>query len=388
MCEERGCVELAKSGTAIWEISGYECTVMIGEEVRITRVRATVAPLRKTAIDEGIVAYLYNLGNKEYPGQPDIAAARDAAEYTIKQRILSPEWLSAMMGGKPVAKEDAAGLRLSFDAVVPHLTVPAPQDASELSPVGLGIAAVVGAVGGMMVLTPLARLLLDMRDTGLFVGAPLGAFLLVLATCHAANSNRLRRILVTAFAVAAIGEVWVILTGGGLLSRVWRQLGGRRSGVQRILLYVCVIFVLLFAKRHPRYDRKGHEETIRSAIEQWLDGAIVAASALLGPGGPQEGTKADREEMLYSLVGKVQLLEQTPPENLQPAVQELLQEVRRIGFVWDTAKTFRWEEAMHKVYDTFGHVEPGDLVIAEREPISFDGAVRVRGLVRKVRDGG
>jgi hypothetical protein len=198
----------------------------------------------------------------------------------------------------------------------------------------------------------------------------------------------LRLILVTVFEVGAIGEVWAILTGGGLLSRVWRQLAGRRSGVQRILLYILVIFVLVFARRRPRYDRKGYEQTVRSAIEQWLDGAIVAASALLGPAGPQEGRKADREEMLYSLVGNVQLLEQTPPENLQPAVQELLQEVRRIGFDWATAKTFKWEEAMHKAYDTFGHVEPGDLVIAERQPISFDGAVRVRGLVRKVRDGG
>lgn len=361
---------------------------MTGQEDRITRVRAAVAPLRKAAVDEGIGVYLYHLGNKEYPGQPDVAAARDAAEFALKQHILTPEWLSAMMGDKPVAKEAAASLRLSFDAVVSPLTVPAPQDASELSPVRLAIAAVVGAVGGMMVLTPLARLLLDMRDTGLFVGAPLGAFLLVLATWHAANSKWLRRILVTAFAVGAIGEVWAILTGGGLLSRVWRQLGGRRSGMRRILLYVFVIFVLLFAKRHPRYDRKAYEQTVRSAIEQWVDGAIVAASVLLGLGEAQEGTKADREEMLYSLVGKVHLLEQTPPENLQPAVQELLQEVRKIGFVWDTAKTFRWEGAMHKVYDTFGHVEPGDLVIAEREPISFEGAVRVRGLVRKVRDRG
>jgi hypothetical protein len=309
---------------------------MVGLEDRIARIRDALAPLREPAVLEGFAAFFTSLGRKDYPAQHDLAAARDAAESAVRQRLLSPEWLSAMNGGKPVSKGEAARLKLSLGLVVPPLAVPAPQDASDVSPIGLAIAAVVGAVGGMVALAPLTRVLLDMRDTGLFVGAPLGAFVLVLATCRASAGRWLR----------------------------WFPL----------------------ARRRPRYDRNGYEQTVRSAIEQWLDGAILAGLVLLASGEEPDSTKADREAMLYGLVGKVRSLSDMPSENLPFAVQELLQEVRNLGFAWEGAKTFKWAASMRDWFETFGHVEPGDLVVVERDPVFFEEAVREKGLVRKARD--
>jgi hypothetical protein len=311
---------------------------MTGQEDRLARIRDAMAALREAAVQEALAAYFARLGHKDYPAQHDTAAARDVAESTLKQRLCSPEWLSTMNGGKPVSKGDAARLKLSLGLAVPPLAVPAPQDASDVSPAALAIAAVVGAVGGMMALAPLTRVLLDMRDTGLFVGAPLGAFVLVLAVCGAAGKTWLR---------------WLPLV-----------------------------------RRRPRYDRTGYEQTIRSAIEQWLDGAILAGSVLLASGENGDSTKADREAMLYGLVGKVRSLSDMPPENLPFAVQELLQEVRNLGFAWEGAKTFKWAATMRDKFDTFGHVEPGDVVVVERDPVFFEKTVREKGLVRKARDRG
>ncbi len=358
---------------------------MIDQENHISRVRDALKRQRDLSVEEGVSFYLGHLGNKDCLGQADIAAARDAAEARLRQYTLSVEWISIMNDGKPVSKEDVEKLKLSFDTVLPPLAVPVPQDASELLPMRMAIAAVVGAVGGMMLLTPLTRLLLGMRDTGLFVGAPLGAFSLILATWYAANSKWLRRFLIASLGVGTIIEVWSIMTSRGLLSRIWRQLGGRRTGVWRVLLYVCIIFVLVLAKRQPKYDRKGYEMTVRSAIGQWLDGAIVTASVLLGPTEIQETT---RDDLTVKLVSKVQSLKQIPSENLSCAVQELLLEIRNMGFAVEGAKTFRWEANMRERYDTFGHVEQDDLVIIEREPVCFKETIREKGLVRKVRDRG
>jgi hypothetical protein len=311
---------------------------MTGQEDRLARTRQALAPLRKAAIQEGLAACLGRLGSKASPAKHDLAAARDAAEAALKQRLFSPEWLSAMNGGEPVSKEGLAGLRLSLGLAITPLAVPPPPDAYEVAPLGLAVAAVIGAVGGMMAVAPLTRTLLDMGQTGLFVGAPVGAFVLVLAACRAANSRWLR---------------WLPLL-----------------------------------KRRGRYDRGGYEKTVRSAIEQWLDGVVVASTLLLRSAGAPGVTAPDREAMLYSLVSRIRALASVPSEHLPFAVQELVQELRNLGFAGEGEKTFRWQTILRETFDTFGHVEAGDLVVVERDPVFFEGSVRDKGLVRKARDRG
>ena len=245
----------------------------------------------------------------------------------------------------------------------------------------------------MMLLTPLTRLLLGMRDVGLFVGPPLGAFLLVLVTWHTSKNKWLRRILIFAFSVAAIGEVWAIVTGGGLIGRVWRKLGGRYTGIKRIIMYVVIIFLLVIAKRRPSYDRQEYEATVRSAIEQWLDCSLILLTFLSATKGNQIQMRSTAESALYKLGAKIQLLANVSKKDdlLLAAVTELVQETENVGFKIikansETLKVIDWHKDLEAEYETFGNIEPGDRVIIEREPTIFEGVVREKGLVRKLRD--
>ena len=354
----------------------------------LLKAKDALASLRGTAIDEGVGYYFHHLESQECPGEADLAAARDAAERTLKDRVCSLEWLSAMNGGKPISEEDAASLRLKFDAVAPSLVVPAPQVISDLAPARLGLAAAVGAVVGMMVLAPLTRVLLDMRDTGVFVGAPIGAFLLVLAVWQVAKREGLRKVLEWAFGGVLLIEVLAILTGGsilGWLKPLWILLGNRRAGVRHVLVYAGVIVVLVLTKPRSRYDRSAYADTIRSAIAQWLDGAIIALSVLGPEGGPKGGSVLP-EAKIISILGKIQSLEDIPQENLPAAVQELFEELRNLGFE-EEAVPPEWQENLHEKYETFGYIEPGDCVEVEKRPVIFKGTVLQKGLVCKVRGG-
>jgi len=357
---------------------------MLAREEALRRWREATSPLRQGAIDAAVGAYFDALAKTECSVPADFQAAARAAEASLTKRVLTQEWIAAL-GGASLQESDAeAALELSFNAVRPQLRLPAPALVSELSPLRIGIAALVGAIGGMMVLAPLARIVLGMKDVGVFVGAPGGAFLLVQAVWYSARSKWLRRGLVLAFGVAAIGEVWAILTGGGILRRVWSGLGGRGSGLKRILLYLAVIFFVVVAKPRSRFDRQEHERLIRSAFDQWLDAAIPTLGLLV------QATNGERKALdfhLWDLPQKVLEMRRVPPDNLPAAVEELVQFLKNSGVDVDERKTFCWETRDRERYEVFGNVEPGDQVAVEREPVVFQGDVRRKGLVRKVREG-
>jgi len=262
----------------------------------------------------------------------------------------------------------------------------------------MALAAAVGAVAGMLLLTPLTRILLDMRDVGLFVGPPIGALVLVLATWHASRSKWLKGILIFALGVAVVGEAWQILSGGGLFGRLWRKLGGRGSAFKRVFLYITVIFVLVIAKCRPRYNPQEYRETVRSVITQWLDGVLVLLIWLCDHDHSIK-EETSLEPAISELGDMIQALHHTPKENLPVAVEELIQEAKNQGFEGlDGPSRFResdapdqiilsWTEELREKYDVFGYVEPGDDVIVQTQPVMFQGDVRKKGSVRKKRKG-
>jgi hypothetical protein len=356
---------------------------MLAMEERMRRWREGAGRLRSETINAVVAAYFEALGKPEHL---DVEAAKLAAENALKKQIPSQKWVDAI-SESPIPDSDNAALKLSFIAVRPALRLPEPQIISELSPVRIGLAALVGAIGGMMILTPLARLLLDMRDTGLFVGAPVGAFVMVIAVWHSARSERLKRFLIWALGVAIIAEVWVFLTGGGVFGRVWSKLRQRGSVPKRILLYVAVIIVLMMARRRTAIDRKGHEQAIRSAIDQWLDSAILTMGLLLYAREQKAAVEMNAEANLSELVQKVMDLRRIPPSNLSIAAEELIQVLKNMGFqVEPLSQSILWQPEMRDQYEVFGIVEPGDQVVIEREPVVFQDSVKQKGLVRKVRD--
>lgn len=356
---------------------------MLETEASILRWRKASDDLRCKAVDAATAVYLDALGTSECPGPADLQAATGAASSCLMKEVVSLPWTEAI-SGTAYTQEQVAQLELCFTATCPELRLPAPQIIPEVSPLHLGVAAVVGAFGGMLILTPLTRILLGMEDVGLFVGAPIGAFLLVVATCYTIRSKWLRGLLVFAFGAAAAVEVWRIVPSASFFSQFWKRLRGQGSLLKRLAFYAVAILVLLIAKPRPRYDRTEHERLTRSAIDAWLDAAILTIGLLVEP----TKTEGDAEANLSELAMEVLELRRVPPENLPAARDELLQSLRNMGFETQVQgqNVLRWENEHRDRYDVFGYVEPADEVIVEREPVVLHGVVRQKGLVRKLRE--
>lgn len=359
---------------------------MIEQQDHVEHIRTSLEAHFGTAVEQAASAFLGGLGDQNAPGDADVAAATAAAHSSLKRHALSEKWLSVVGGDQEISQDQRSRIEFVFDTLLPPPSIPQPQDASTTSSARLALAAAVGAVFGMMVLTPLARLLLDMRDTGLFIGAPLGAALLVLASWHAAHNKWIKNILVGALGVATITEVWALLSGGGVFGRLRRALGGRRSGFKRVLIYALAILVLVFSKRVPRIDRRGYDKTVNCILHQWLDEAVIVLAFILHPGSRVQAV-GDTDRMLYDLVAKIKALPAVGRDNMEFAIQGLIQETKNMGFAGEGGpRQLVWEESMREEYKTFAHVEPGDLVVIERESVRFKDAVKQKGLARKMRD--
>jgi hypothetical protein len=85
-------------------------------------------------------------------------------------------------------------------------------------------------------------------------------------------------------------------------------------------------------------------------------------------------------------------------EELSGCAEDVVDAAREAGFEGldgrarfrQTADTPRgrvteWAESMGERYNVFGHVEPGDRVRVEQEPVVLHGEIREKGLVRKQR---
>ena len=194
----------------------------------------------------------------------------------------------------------------------------------------------------------LARIALDMRDLGLALGGPIGAFVLV----------------------------WLYWKG----SR-WRLLGWLtgRSG------------------RGRRIDLDVQKRIAGDAIAQWLDAAMVLQVMLIEAPSLWEQSDSDKDAVLRKLSRKIYALHHATEPSLSVTADELIQEARNLGFEGlDGSPVFlslpsqvrdviAWRSSLSDQYDVFGHVQEGDSVQVERKPVVLDGKLMERGLVRKVR---
>lgn len=137
---------------------------MIEQQDHIEHIRTSLEADFGTAVEQAASAFLGGLGDQNAPGDADVAAATAAAHSALRRHALSEKWLSVVVGDQEFSQDHRSRIELVFDTLLPPPTIPQPQDASTMSSARLALAAAVGAIFGMMVLTPLARLLLDMRD--------------------------------------------------------------------------------------------------------------------------------------------------------------------------------------------------------------------------------
>ncbi len=325
---------------------------MLDLEKKISETRHKTDSLRRELTREALSEYTKTLraGGGTLAANVETAALR--ARAVLKDRLFSPGWLTVISGEKVIEERFSGRIALAFESVTLPIQIPVPAAADGPKVFALASWACVGAVLGMMILTPLARLGLDMRDLGLVVGGPLGAFLFVMVYGRLAHISFVR-------------------------SLVGRLMGSSKPGLS--------------------YDFKSHERVVRSAIDQWLHSAIAMLVVVCSDRTLLAQGDIATEQVLGRLSGKIYALHHTPEKGLSVVADELILEARNCGFEGldgtpnfmedrsETREEISWRDALVNQYRTFGSIEAGDTVWVERKPVVLAGKVIELGLVRKVR---
>jgi hypothetical protein len=324
---------------------------MLELQENIARVQSATTSLRCNLVDNAVREYFVTLDLIGSPAAGDFTAAEGRANAVIKQELLSADAITLVNGAR-LDDDGVAFIALSFDSIVKPLRTPGPVAAAEARPVTLALAGAVGAVGGMMLGAALMRLAYDMRDLGLTLGGPCGAFLAVLLMYWTARARFLTKIL-----------PWLFVRPKALRGAF----------------------------------RSEHEKAVRGAIEQWADWAIpmLAVLCMHRTGLPQ--SKTDKDKALRRLGKLIYSLHQAPMASLPVVAHELIQEAKNSGFegiegqpaflegARAEKEIMTWSTDLQGKYETFGHITDGDRVTVERPAVVFGGQIVQRGLVRKVR---
>lgn len=319
----------------------------------IAKVQSATASLRGGLADRAAREYFTTLDMIGSPTTGDFEAAQTRANAVLKQELLSAESVTLVNGGTQLDADCVATIALGFEAIARPLRVPAPAAGTQAKSFTLALAGAGGALGGALLGAALMRLAYDMRDLGLAVGGPLGAFLAVLLM------SRMARVRLLAKAMP-----WLFVKPKALRGAI----------------------------------RSEHEKAVRIAVEQWLDWAIpmLAVLCLNKAGAPQ--AKTDKDKALKRLGKLIYLLHQAQAASLPVVAHELIQEAKNSGFEGlegepvfleasqDENEVLTWSPDLAGRYETFGHIIEGDRVTVERPAVIFGGQVVQRGLVRKVRD--
>jgi hypothetical protein len=331
----------------------HHTVLMLELQENIAKVQAATGSLRRNVVDDAVREYFVTLDLIGSPSAGDFQAAEGRANAVLKQELLSPKAVALANGGTALDDDGVALVALGFDTIAKPLRVPAPVAGAEAKPFTLALAGAGGAIGGMMLGAALMRLAYDMRDLGLALGGPLGAFLLVLI-------------------VHRMGRV-------GLLTKILPWLFIRPKALRGAF-------------------RKEHERAVRGAVEQWVDWAIpmLAVLCMYRVGPPESG--ADRDKALRRLAKLVYSLHQATAESLPVVAHELIQEAKNSGFEGlegqpvfleegrEETEVLTWSPDLQGRYEAFGHIVEGDRVTVERPAVVLGGQIVQRGLVRKVRD--
>lgn len=376
---------------------------MAGPEKTIAEAVGRLQKPRREVVGQALAEYFLHMPQRRFPRRDELDAAEQRARVCLRRGMWQRQWLAGLMGESAEDEGRVEALKLAFITQTHPLECPLPAATNELPPRMLGYAAAIGAVLGLLSVMVLSRLFTGhVRVDLAFIGAaPLGAFAMVLFIGWISRHGRLRRMLQAALGVATIVEVWMAVTGtANPLRAVWRRMGGQhpRWGlVRRLLTYIFVIMLLQLSVRRPTYYRDDHEKAVRSAVNQWLDGALrlqaamcIAAQAI--PPGPEGNDK------LAGLAKHLYTLHDSTREELPVSAAALLQEARNVGFERlggepafmggeAAPRELVWRPEMHRLYETFGRVEAGDPVRIEREAVVQEGKVLHRGLVRRERKG-
>ena len=373
---------------------------MVFEEA-ISKALHQTNPGRQLLLDKACIEYFCDMPVQEYPSDGDLDAAQTHLCSYLRNELLSSEMLSKMFEKSSFDNKSLQSLAFAFDTIVPPVKIPKPARIFELRAINIALAALLGAFLGLVVLTPLARFILGMRDLGIVLGGPLGAFCMVLVIWKISKSKTLRRILIAVLGIASIAEIWRAIKGDAFFSGIWsllRRKNPKKGVLKRLVLYIAIIFVLSFSKEKLAFERSSHEEIVKSCIESWLKMAISLIAAIQYCSVKSDQVSDNRQETLSTLAGYIYALHNAAQKDLPYVADELIQEAKNIGFEGleglpqflsngeNQEERLVWASSLVDKYETFGNIKEGDTVKVERKPVIVGLKVLKRGLVRRIRE--
>lgn len=289
----------------------------------------------------------------------------------------------------PSNASEREALRSSVLSLIPPFELAVPYSERTFSVRRMAAAAAIGALLGMIVLGLMLHWTLDERVVGIFLGALIGAPGTVLGVGRLAESKMLRNTLKTVIGVAGTVDLIRAILGG-----LWVKLAGLRM-LRRVMVYLGVIALLTFTRGSAQYDMHAYRDRVEDIIRLWIYCASLllcslSASRTMETHSASGQLDADMARAIHDLYG-------SDLDGLPAAAEAVLLEAHRLGLeglvgparFTESCKAERvrlcWREELAEQYKPFGHVEEGNIVIVEDEPVIQNGIVLEKGRVRKQR---
>lgn len=160
----------------------------------------------------------------------------------------------------------------------------------QLSPLRVGLVAVIGLILGSFLVTPLFANLLQMRDVGLLLGSTLGAFLSVWFAVKISESAQVKNLVNNFLALSATGEVLALMLQANPFSDLWKRLGNQtekkfaaRFGLEQAKKIAADQKLLAFIFQNLLNDKKltETEAKINEHIAEQILAALTGSKAAL-----------------------------------------------------------------------------------------------------------
>ena len=347
---------------------------------------------------DAVHSFFGQLG-ENLPTAPHIETACREMSKVLRHQVASDEWLETLNRGMPLNPQDKVYLTVHTDSLLPPVIVPEPLTVqATLRTIPLCVNAALGAGCGFFLGGMLARLVTIPAESGMIVGAPLGAFLLIWLSLFVVNNPKIRRWL-----LAIIGAGAAVDTALQVAKEmIPLPFGKSRFGfLRRLLGYVVFAWVIWLLKPKPSYAPTHYRQEVETIVEQWLRTSVSVIVVLMyrvrqGNDALSSETAQMKKEMDRVTKNMVGLAEVTAKINRRPRdgrdnlFFELVQMFKNLGFEIPDAATenesdFIWEETSGERFEMFGVVKLGDQVCVEEHPVMQNGTIVKKGLVRRIR---
>ena len=351
------------------------------------------------AVSAGAAA-IADAATKVLPPQVDLGnagqrlAITDAVESGVRSvaaDTLLPDcltWLAgqgdAVKNAPVVAVDIGRALRLWSLSVTPFL----PLATQRVPDVSLAFTALAGAVLGCLALTPLSLLLLGQRELGLLLGGAAGAAAAVGLVSWLSHRSEvldtLQKVVGTAGLIAALGGVVNVFRG--------RSLGLLKTAGW---IFGCWLVLVVARPRITGPSRGSCREALVPQVERILAHATDLVLALCWSH-PERAARAagvaaidrpaDLPESLVVSLGVLNAVfegEATSTKHVQGAVRAVLQQVRKLGYEWQSVPTGTpYATALDERFECFDEVTLGQPVETLEPAVVCEGKVKQRGKLR------